>query len=137
MAIFPTLFFQAIKARKMSFTIFCLYVILTNSYLRRQTIETSSLPTDSSRPQFEQIEIFSSILTVYLNCKYCPLIYARVTRVPPRDFASGRNPCRENGHFSNFIFLGNKGQENVFYHILERKIAFLGYRNKNFKKSKH
>ena len=38
-----------------------------------QTIETSSLPTDSSRPLFEQIETFSSILTVYLNCKYCPL----------------------------------------------------------------
>ena len=53
-------------------TIFCLYVILTISYLRAQTIETSSLPTDSSRPQFEQIEIFSSIQTVYLNCKYCP-----------------------------------------------------------------
>ena len=54
------------------FRIFCLYVILTISYLRAQTIDTSSLSTDSSRPQFEQIEIFSSILTVYLNCKYCP-----------------------------------------------------------------
>ena len=52
------------------FEIFCLYVILTISHLRAQTIETSSLPTDSSRPQFEQIEIFSSILTIYLNCKY-------------------------------------------------------------------
>ena len=54
------------------FGIFRLYVILTISYLRAKTIETSSLPTDSSRPLFEQIEIFSSILTVYLNCKYCP-----------------------------------------------------------------
>ena len=54
------------------FGIFCLYVIQTISYLGAQTIETSSLPTDSSQPQFEQIEIFSSILTVYLNCKYCP-----------------------------------------------------------------
>ena len=44
--------------------IFCLYVILTISYLRAQTIETSSLPTDSSRPLFKQIEIFS-ILTVW------------------------------------------------------------------------
>ena len=26
-------------------------------------------------------------MTVYFNCKYCPLIYARVTRVPPRNFA--------------------------------------------------
>ena len=38
---------------------FSIYVILTISYLRAQTIETSSLPTDSSRPLFEQIEIFS------------------------------------------------------------------------------
>ena len=40
------------------FGIFCLYVILTVSYFRAQTIETSSLPTDSSRPLFKQIEIF-------------------------------------------------------------------------------
>ena len=52
--------------------IFCLYVILTISYLPTQTIETSSLPTDSSRPLFKQIEIFSSIVTVYFNCKYFP-----------------------------------------------------------------
>ena len=45
--------------------IFCLYVILTISYLLAQAIETSSLPTDSSRPLFKQIEIFS-ILTVWL-----------------------------------------------------------------------
>ena len=42
----------------------------------------------------------------------------------------------EDGHFSNF-FLGNISQENVFYDILERKKAFLGYRNKKFKKSKN
>ena len=35
------------------------------------------------------------------------------------------------------IFLGNIGQENVFYDILERKHAFLGYKNKEFKKSKN
>ena len=33
--------------------------------------------------------------------------------------------------------LGNIGQENVFYDILERKNAFLGYKNKKFKKSKN
>ena len=31
------------------------------------------------------------------------------------------------------FFLGNIGVENVFYYILERKNAFLGYKNKNFK----
>ena len=43
----------------------------------------------------------------------------------------------KNGHFSKFFFLGNIGQENVFYDILERKNAFLGYKNKKFKKSKN
>ena len=37
--------------------------------------------------------------------------------------------------FPTFFFLGNIGQENVFYDILEPKNAFLGYKNKKFKKS--
>ena len=43
-------------------------------------------------------------------------------------FFKGVNPWfwSKNGHFSNFFFLGNIGQDNVFYDILERKIAFLG-----------
>ena len=54
---------------------FVFYVILiTISYLRAQSIETSSLPSDSSRLLFEQIEIFSGILTAYLNCKYCKTV---------------------------------------------------------------
>ena len=40
------------------------------------------------------------------------------------------------GIFQTF-FLGNIGQENVFYDILERKNAFLGYENKESKKSKN
>ena len=43
----------------------------------------------------------------------------------------------KNGHFSNLFFLVNIDQENVFYNILERKNAFLGYKNKKFKKSKN
>ena len=35
------------------------------------------------------------------------------------------------------LSLGNIGHENVFYDILERKIAFLGYQKKKFKKSKN
>ena len=35
------------------------------------------------------------------------------------------------------FFLGNIGQANVFYDILERKNAFLGYENKKLKKSKN
>ena len=40
---------------------------------------------------------------------------------------------------SNFptFFLSNIGHENVFYDILERKNAFLRYKNKKFKKTKN
>ena len=43
----------------------------------------------------------------------------------------------KNGHFSNLFILGNVGKENVFYDILERKNAFLSYKNKKFEKSKN
>ena len=54
-------------------------------------------------------------------------------------FSKGVNPWfwSKNGHFSNFFLLGNIDQENAFYDILERKNAFLGYKNKKFKKSKN
>ena len=54
-------------------------------------------------------------------------------------FSKGVNPpfWSKNGHFSIFFFLGNIAQENVFYDILERKNAFLSYKNKNFNKSKN
>ena len=34
------------------------------------------------------------------------------------------------------VFLGNIFKENVFHHVLAQKIAFLGYRNKKFKRRK-
>ena len=43
----------------------------------------------------------------------------------------------KNWAFFHGFFLGNIGQENVFYDILERKNTFLGYKNKKFKKSKN
>ena len=43
----------------------------------------------------------------------------------------------KNDHFPTFFFFGNIGHKNVFYDILERKNAFLGYKNKKFKKSKN
>ena len=39
--------------------------------------------------------------------------------------------------FFQLFFLGNIGQENVFYDILERKKSFLGYKNKKCKTSKN
>ena len=53
-------------------------------------------------------------------------------------FSKGVNPWfwSKNGHFSNFFLLGNIGQENIFYDILERKNAFLRYKNKKVHKDK-
>ena len=42
----------------------------------------------------------------------------------------------QNWPFFNFFFSGNIGKENVFGDILERKHAFLGYKNNKFKQSK-
>ena len=52
-------------------------------------------------------------------------------------FSKGVNPWfwSENGHYSNFFFLGNIGHEKIFNDILGRKNAFLSYKNKKFKKS--
>ena len=50
------------------------------------------------------------------------------------DFSKGVNPWfwSKNGHFSMSVFLGNIGQENVFYNILEQKNSFLAYKNNRF-----
>ena len=47
-------------------------------------------------------------------------------------FSKGVKPWfrSKKGHFFKFYFLGNVGQENVFYDILERKDGFLGYKNR-------
>ena len=42
----------------------------------------------------------------------------------------------KNGHFSNFFFLGNLDQENVFYDVLQPKNDFLGYKTKTLKRGK-
>ena len=43
----------------------------------------------------------------------------------------------EKGPFFQLFFLGNIGQENVPYDILERKNAFLWYKNNKFKQTKN
>ena len=55
------------------------------------------------------------------------------------DFSKGANPWfwSKKGHFSNFLFLRDIDQENVFYDILEKKNDFLRHKNKKFKKSKN
>ena len=43
----------------------------------------------------------------------------------------------QNWLFFHVFILGNIGQENVFYDILEGKNAFLSYKKKKFEKSKN
>ena len=52
-------------------------------------------------------------------------------------FSKGDNPwfLVQKWPFFQHFFLGNIGKKNIFYDILERKIAFLGQKNKTFKKS--
>ena len=54
-------------------------------------------------------------------------------------FTKGVNPwfCSKIGHYCNFFFVDNIGQDNVFRDILERKNSFLGTKNKKTKKSKN
>ena len=83
-----------------------------------------------------QENVFYNILerkNAFLGCKNKKFKKPRTWR-----FSKEVNPClwSKKGNFSIFsFFLGNIGQENVFYNFLERKNAFLGYKNKKFKKS--
>ena len=85
--------------------------------------------------------VLENVLYDILKGKIAFLVYKNQMLKKSKNwhFSKGVNPWfwSKNGHFSNFFFLGNIGQENVFYDILERKNAFLGYKNKKFKKSKN
>ena len=78
---------------------FLFYVILTISYCGRAafSIETSSLPNDSARPLFRQIEIFLvdrlHILTAS-TFLYIRMSYQDSSLIS----ASGRNPCGGTEH---------------------------------------
>ena len=52
----------------------------------------------------------------------------------PRELTDGF--CQKMAIFPPF-FLGNIGQENILNDVLQRKNAFLGYKNKKVKKSKN
>ena len=67
----------------------------------------------------------------YKNKKFKNLKNWHFSKVVNIWFSSKNRPV------SNFYFLGNIGQKNLFYDILEQKNAFLGYKNKKFKKSKN
>ena len=150
--IFPTFIFQEINARKISFTIF------QNEKTPFQAIKTRSSKT-------RKIDIFPKALThnfgpkmaIFLTCFFrqygpgkCLLRYIQNEKTPfqPIKRRSSKSQkidifpkgltqclCPKMAIFSNFFFLGNIGQENIFYDILERENAFLGYKKKTFKQS--
>ena len=151
---FQPFFFQAIQARKMSFMIF------QNEKTSFQAIK----PRSSSS---QKLDIFPKLLTISFGSKIAifPTFFFQAIQTRKVSFMIFQNEktpfqaiksrCPKSRKinifpkglthrfgpkmaiFPTFIFLGNKGQENVFYDMLERENAFLGYKNKKFKKSKN
>ena len=109
---FFKLFFQAKKARKMSLT------ILWKGKLPFQARKMSYTLFQNGKWPFQTIRTRSS--------------KSRKLEIFPKGLTQGFGP--KMAIFPNFFFF-RQGQENVFYDILARKIAFLGYENRKFKKS--
>ena len=147
------LFFQAILARKMSFMIFqnkktLFKAIKIRSFKRRKVdIFPKGLPHGFGTKNghfwnffFQAMQGRKMSFILFWNEKNAFLSYeTRSSKSPkidifPKGLPLGFGP--KMAIFARF-FLGNVGQENVFYIILERKNAFLSYENKNFKKSKN
>ena len=83
-----------------------------------------------------QENVFYDILgwkNAFLGCKN-KMFKSRKIDIFPKGLTHGFGP--KMAIFPTF-FLGNIGQEKVFYDILAGKNAFLGYKNKKFKKSKN
>ena len=146
-------FLQAIQSRKMSFTIF------QNEKTPFQTIKTKS---SKSR----KMDIFRKGLTrgfgpkmaIFPSFFFFKEIQARkmsltILQKEKTPFQAIKTRSRKSQKIDIFpkglthgfgpkmaifppFFLGNIGQKNVFYDILERKNAFLRYNKKKFKNSK-
>ena len=137
----------------MSFTIFYiektpLQPIKTKSLISRKTDIFPKGLTHSFGPKlaifptffFQEIQARKMSFTIFYN-KKTPFqaIKTRTSKsrkigIFPKGLAHGFG--RKIALFQTF-FLGNIGQENVFYDILYRKNAFKAYRNEKFKKSKN
>ena len=98
-----------------------------------------------------KMAIFPSFFFRQYRPGKCPLRYSRTKNAflcyknkkfeksKNSHFSKGVNPRgfdQKMPIFQNF-FLSNIGQENIFFDILERKNARLGYKIKKFKKSKN
>ena len=79
---------------------FLFHLILTISYLRGWTFETSSLPNDSLRTLIKQVEIFLGILTAHFNCKYFSKYKRKLLGCLLGISPSERNPCGGNYYYN-------------------------------------
>ena len=139
-AIFPTFFFKAIQARKMSFTIFyngkaSFWPIKRRSLSRQKISIFQNGLTHGFGPKTATFPIFFQALyarkmsfTIFQNEKSpFQAIKTKSSKSRKIEFFSKRdNPLfsSKNGHFSNFFFLGTIGQENVFYDFAKMKKHF-------------
>ena len=90
---------------------------------------------------FQAIYAMKMSFTIFQHKKNALVGYKnkKFKRSKNSHFSKGVNPWfwSKCGHFLKLFFLGNISQENVFYDILERKNAFLGYKNKKIRMSKN
>ena len=137
----------------MSFSIFYikktpLQPIKTKSSKSRKTDIFQEGLTHSFGPK---LAIFPTFFFSQYRQGKCLLRYSRTKKKAFLGYKNIKFKKSKNWHFSKGLthgfgpkmdnlptfFLRNIGQENVFFDILERKNAFLGYKNKKFKKSKN
>ena len=149
MAIFPTYFFNAILARKVSFTKFynvksTSQAIKTRSLKNRKIIIFPKGLTHGFGPKkaiflkifFWAIQARKMSFRIFQNeeTSFQAIKTRSLKRRKIDIFSKGltHGIWSKNGHLSNFLFLGNTGKENVFYDILELKNTFLEQKSKKF-----
>ena len=146
--LFFHLFSQGTQTRNMCFTIF-----QNNKKTRFQAIKTRSSKRGYSKvtprlcPKIGYFSIFSFLGNIgqenvlyYILEQKTPFQAIKTRGLKSRNikmFPKGSVHGFGQKQAFFLFFLGNKGEENVFYYILERKKAFLGYKNTKFKKSKN
>ena len=153
MAIFPTFFFQAIQARKMSFMIF------QNEKTPFQAIKTRSsksrkidiFPKGLTHGFGPKKAIFASFFFQAIQGRNMSFTILQNQKTPFYAIKTQSSKSQKIDIFQKGItrgfgpkmaifptfFLGSIGEENVFYDILALKSTFLGYKNTKLKKSKN
>ena len=151
--IFSDFFFEAIQARKMSFTIF------QNEKTSFQAIKTRSskiriidiFPKGLTHGFGLRMAIFSNFFLGNIDHKnvFCDILERKndflgyknnkFKKSKNTHFSKGVNPrfWSKNGHFSDVFVLDKLRQENIFYDSLKRKNAFLRCKKNKFKRSKY